>query len=50
MAWTQRLHVTLFHFGVPAITAPLASEEGRAALATADLAPATRQTVEVALA
>lgn len=50
VAWTQRLHATLFHLGVPAITAPLASDEGRAALATADLTPATRQTVEVALA
>jgi transposase len=49
VAWTQRLHATLFHLGVPAIAAPLASDTGRHALAAADLTPATRQAVEVAV-
>ena len=49
-AWTQRLHATLYHLGVPPITAPLASDAGRAALAVAELTPATRQAVDVALA
>lgn len=49
VAWTQRLHATLFHLGVPSIGAPLASDEGRSALAAAELTPATRQAVDVAL-
>lgn len=49
VAWTQRLHATLFHLGVASISAPLASDEGRTALAAAELTPATRQAVDVAL-
>lgn len=49
VAWTQRLHATLFHLGVPVIAAPLASDAGRVALAAAELTPATRQAVEVAV-
>jgi transposase len=50
VAWTQRLHATLFHYGVPALGVPVASEEGRAKIAAAELSPATRQAVEAALA
>jgi transposase len=50
VAWTQRLHATLFHYGVPTLGVPVASEEGRAKIAAAELSPATRQAVEAALA
>lgn len=39
----------LFHLGVPTIGAALASDEGRYAVAAADLTPATRQAADVAL-
>jgi transposase len=48
-AWQQRIHAQLFHQGVPPVRG-LLTEAGRAALAAADLSPAGRQMVEVALA
>jgi transposase len=48
-AWQQRIHAQLFHQGVPPVRG-LLTEAGRAALAGADLSPAGRQMVEVALA
>jgi Transposase and inactivated derivatives len=46
--WMQRVHATLFHQGVPALP-KLLSGEGRLRLEKADLSPAGRQAVEVAL-
>ena len=45
-AWQQHLHAQLFHQGAPPIRA---HREGREALAEAELSPASRQMVEVAL-
>jgi len=47
-AWQQRIHAQLFHQGGPPIKA-LLSADGRAALADAELSPAGRQWVQVAL-
>ena len=47
-AWQQRLHAQLFHQGAPPIRG-LLTGEGRKALAEAELSPAGRQMVEVAL-
>lgn len=46
--WMQRIHATLFHQGVPPV-GRLSSRAGRAALAAAELSPAGRDAVEVAL-
>jgi transposase len=46
--WQQRVRAQLFHQGVPRI-ASLGTAEGRAALAAAELSPAGRQLVDVAL-
>lgn len=48
-AWQQRIQAQLFHQGVPAVKA-LLTEQGRAALAVADLSPAGRQVIDVGLA
>jgi transposase len=45
----QRLHAQLFHQGAPAQRSVL-TDEGRAALAAADLSPAGRQAVDTAVA
>lgn len=47
--WMQRIHATLFHQGAPAVACYLLAPEGRSRLAAADLSPAGRQTVGVAL-
>jgi nucleotide-binding universal stress UspA family protein len=47
-AWLQRVQATLYHQGVPVI-ASLASAEGQARLAAAELSPAGRVAVEVGL-
>jgi transposase len=47
--WLQRIHATLFHFGVPSVPDQLRSGEGRAFLEAVDLPPAARKRVEVAL-
>jgi transposase len=47
-AWCQRLHAQLFHQGAPAQRSVL-TDEGRMALAAADLSPAGRQAVETAV-
>lgn len=49
-AWQQRIHAGLFHQGVPPLTAGLLTAAGRAALEHADLSPAGRSQVDVALA
>lgn len=49
VAWTQRLHATLFHHGVPAIASALASTEGQALIEAAQLSTVGRQAVEAAL-
>lgn len=46
--WMQRIHATLFHQGVPPIGS-LTTRAGRGALAAADLSPAGRDGVDVAL-
>jgi transposase len=48
-AWFQRIHAQLYHQGVPAVSSLLTCQ-GRGALATAELSPAGRQMVEMALA
>jgi transposase len=48
-AWQQRIHAQLFHQGAPPVRG-LLTEAGRAALAQAELSPAGRQWVQVALA
>lgn len=48
-AWQQRIHAQLYHQGVPPVRG-LLTETGRVSLAAADLSPAGRQMVEVALA
>jgi transposase len=47
-AWCQRLHAQLFHQGAPAQRSVL-TDEGRVALAVADLSPAGRQAVNTAV-
>ncbi|MGI8310620.1 IS110 family transposase [Saccharopolyspora hattusasensis] len=47
-SWQQRIHAQLFHQGCPPVRA-LLTEAGRASLATAQLSPAGRQSVDVAL-
>jgi transposase len=46
--WMQRVHATLFHQGSPALP-DFASAEAQACLEQADLSPAGRQAVDVAL-
>jgi transposase len=49
-AWVQRIHATLFHQGVPAVTGDLCSSAGRARLADGHgLSDAGRQATVVAL-
>jgi transposase len=52
-AWTQRIHATLFHQGVPSLAGRLADPQARATLASAGtgagLSPAAAQAVGVAL-
>jgi transposase len=47
--WMQRIHATLFHQGAPAVACRLFNQDGQAQLAKAELSPAGRQLVEVAL-
>jgi transposase len=47
--WLQRIHATLFHFGVAAVPEQLRSAAGRAFLEAVDLPAAARKRVEVAL-
>ena len=47
--WMQRIHATLFHQGVPALACHLLDLDGQAHLDKAELSPAGRQLVEVAL-
>jgi transposase len=49
-SWLQRIHSTLFHFGVAAVPEQLRSAEGRAFLDAVELPAAARKRVEVALA
>jgi transposase len=49
-AWLQRAHATLFHQGAPAGAGALASPEGQARLRAAELSPAGRQALNMALA
>jgi len=53
-AWTQRIHATLFHQGVPGLAGRLAEAQVRARLqahgAEAGLSPAGAQAIQVALA
>jgi transposase len=48
-AWQQRIHAQLFHHGAPRLRG-LHTRAGRAALAAAELSPAGRRLVDVALA
>jgi hypothetical protein len=50
VAWTQRLHATLYHHGVPELGCPVAGEQARTLLRDVELSPAARRAVEVALA
>ena len=47
--WMQRIHATLFHQGVPGLACHLLDFDGQAHLDKAELNPAGRQLVEVAL-
>ena len=47
--WMQRIRATLFHQGVPALACHLVDADGQAHLERAELSPAGRQSVEVAL-
>jgi transposase len=47
-SWRQRIQAQLFHHGVPVI-AGLLTVEGRTRLATADVSPAAREVLDVAL-
>jgi transposase len=48
IGWQQRIHAQLFHQGAPSITG-LLTADGQAALAQAELSPASRQVVDTAL-
>jgi len=50
VAWTQRLHATLYHQGIPELGCPVAGEQARTLLRDVELSPAARRAVEVALA
>jgi len=50
VAWTQRLHATLYHHGVPELGCPVAGEQARTLPRDVELSPAARRAVEVALA
>jgi len=47
--WMQRIRATVFHQGVPALACHLLDADGQAHLEKAELSPAGRESVEVAL-
>jgi transposase len=47
--WLQRVHASLFHLGAPDLDVGAMSGAGRERLAAAELSPATRTAVDVAL-
>ena len=47
--WLQRVHASLFHLGAPDLDVGAMSAAGRERLAVAELSPATRTAVDVAL-
>ena len=47
--WLQRVHASLFHLGAPDLDVGAMSAAGRERLAAAELSPATRTAVDVAL-
>ncbi len=47
--WTQRVHASLFHLGVPAIAGGLTTGAGREALARAEVPPAVAQAVRIGM-
>jgi transposase len=47
--WLQRVHASLFHLGAPDLDVGVMSAAGRERLAVAELSPATRTAVDVAL-
>jgi transposase len=49
-SWLQRIHSTLFHFGIAAVPDQLRSAEGRAFLDAVELPAAARKRIDVALA
>jgi transposase len=50
VAWTQRLHATLYHHRVPQLACPIASEEARAIIGAVELTPVGRQAIAVGIA
>src|SRR4051812_34290633 len=48
--WLQRVQASLFHMGVPELNVTTMSVAGRARMAEAELSPATRTAVDVAMA